>query len=178
MGGDRSGSTTFAGYSDIAADRPGFLYVNSEADVRHGLQIAERYGVHPSYAIYEPGFARLGAALASRVPGVPAPIYRFMFSDGFAFGFPPRPYALESYVQLLGELDGAAPWMVAGLQVDILPLVAPAVRLGGHVRVGLEDAPFGSEWSNMRWTEAALGEIAASGGVPASADEVRKSILR
>lgn len=171
------GSVAFASYSDIDADRTGFLYSNPEADVRHGLSLARRYGFHPSYAIYEPGFARLGAALAARYPGVPTPIYRFMFSDGFAFGFPPREYALESYRRLMEDLDGEAPWMIAGLQVNILPLIEHATRRGGHVRVGLEDAPFGSDWSNMRWTEAALKEITAAGADVADAKEVRALVL-
>jgi uncharacterized protein (DUF849 family) len=167
------GSATFTSYADIAEDKPGFLYSNPEADVRYGLALARQYGFHPSYAVYEPGFARLGAALAGRYPGVPKPLYRFMFSDGFAFGYPPRAYALDSYLQLMSELDAGAPWMVGGLQVDILPLIGAAIERGGHVRVGLEDAPFGSTWSNVRWTEAALEEMARAGGEPASAAEVR-----
>lgn len=172
------GSVAFASYSDIGADKEGFLYSNPEADVRHGLSLARQYGFHPSYAIYEPGFARLGSALAARYPGVPTPIYRFMFSDGFAFGFPPRDYALESYLRLMEELDAGAPWMIAGLLVNILPLIGYATRRGGHVRVGLEDAPFGSGWSNMRWTEAALEKIAAAGADVANADEVRARVSR
>lgn len=157
------GSAMFTSYADISEDKPGFLYSNPEADVRYGLALAKQYGFHPSYAIYEPGFARLGAALAARYPGVPKPLYRFMFSDGFAFGYPPRDYALDSYLGLMSELDADAPWMVGGLQVNILPLIGPAIERGGHVRVGLEDAPFGSEWSNAHWTEAAVEEIARTG---------------
>ena len=171
------GSATFASYTDIAADQRGFLYTNTEAEVRYGLSLAQKFGFHPSYAIYEPGFARLGVALAQRYPKLPKPIYRFMFSDGFAFGYPPRPYALDSYVQLLQELDCEAPWMIAGLQVNLLPLIDGAVSLGGHVRVGLEDAPFGSDWSNMRWTEAAIKEILRSGADVMTVDQVRNSMF-
>lgn len=170
------GSTTFASYADIAADKPGFLYSNPEADVRYGLSLASTHGFHPSYAIYEPGFARLGAALASRYPGIPKPIYRFMFSDGFAFGYPPRSYALESYIQLMEELDADAPWMIGGLQVDVLPLIPEAARRGGHIRVGLEDAPFGSAWRNMEWTQAALEKIADAGAEVANANDVRAQL--
>ena len=44
---------------------------------------------------------RLGEALYRSVPDCPVPIYRFMFSDGFAFGFPPEPSFMESYCDLL-----------------------------------------------------------------------------
>lgn len=167
------GSATFTSYADIARDIPGFLYQNPEADVRYGLSLAREYGFHPGYAIYEPGFARLGAALAARYPGVPQPVYRFMFSDGYAFGYPPRAYALESYLALMAELDADAPWMVAGLQVDILDLIPDAVGRGGHVRVGLEDAPFGTPVTNTQWTERAAARIAGAGGTLMTADQVR-----
>lgn len=170
------GSATFAGLDDIAEDRPGFLYSNPEADIRHGLDLARTHGFHPSYAVYEPGFARYGAALAARYPGVPRPIYRFMFSDGFAFGYPPRAWALDGYVRLLEELDATAPWMIGGLRVDILPLIGEAVTRGGHIRVGLEDSPFGTPLGNMDWTEAALEEIAKAGGETMNATEVREML--
>ena len=32
--------------------------------VRHAMAFAKRYGFHPAYAVYEPGFTRAGAALA------------------------------------------------------------------------------------------------------------------
>ncbi len=68
--------------------------------MRHALAFAMRYGFHPAYAIYEPGFTRAGAALA-RAAGAKTPIYRFMFSDTFAYGFPPKPYALDRALALL-----------------------------------------------------------------------------
>jgi 3-keto-5-aminohexanoate cleavage enzyme len=80
------GSVAFASYSDIAADKSGFLYSNTEADVRYGLSLARQYGFHPSYAIYEPGFARLGAAQALRYPGVPVPIYLWLSAPGICAG--------------------------------------------------------------------------------------------
>ena len=62
-----------------------------------------RFGFVTSYAIYEPGFVRLGEALARVVSGCPAPVYGFLFSDLFTFGFPPQAYALEAYLRLLEE---------------------------------------------------------------------------
>jgi 3-keto-5-aminohexanoate cleavage enzyme len=95
------GSVNFARFDRLAAGEQGFVYMNPESHVRRGLQLAARHQFHPSYAIYEAGFVRLGAALHRQVPTAPAPIYRLMFSDGFAFGFPPHEYALEAYRTLL-----------------------------------------------------------------------------
>ena len=50
-----------------------------------------------SFAIYEPGFLRLGAMLSRNIKGCPRPVYRFMFSDKFSFGFP----AEEIYLKLI-----------------------------------------------------------------------------
>ncbi len=127
-------------------------------------------------SVYEPGFTRLGQALARDYPGLPTPIYRFMFSDEFAWGFPPRPACLDAHLALLAELAPEAPWMVAGLGVDIRPLIAPAVARGGHVRVGLEDAPWRSELSNGQWVEAAARAIRAAGAEPASAMDARVAL--
>ena len=152
------------------------VYLNPLDHVRHGLALASRFGFHPGYAIYEAGFARLGAALARLVSHLPQPIYRFMFSQALLFGFPPEDYALDAYLHLLASEAPGAPWMVAGLEVDILPLVASAARRGGHVRVGLEDAPLGSPRSNLDWVRAGRDAIERAGARLASAAEVRAAL--
>ncbi|HKU96909.1 MAG TPA: 3-keto-5-aminohexanoate cleavage protein, partial [Vineibacter sp.] len=63
------GSTNLTHYAAIAAARPGFVYANPEDHIRHGLALAQRHARSPSYAIYEPGFLRLGAALHRAHPG-------------------------------------------------------------------------------------------------------------
>jgi uncharacterized protein (DUF849 family) len=152
------------------------VYLNPRDHVEHGLALASRFRFHPGYAIYEPGFVRLGAALAGAAQALPQPIYRFMFSQALLFGFPPQEYALDAYLQLLGDEAPGAPWMVAGLAVDILALVPAAVRRGGHVRVGLEDAPLGSKRSNLDWVRAGRDAIEHAGGKLASAAEVRAAL--
>jgi uncharacterized protein (DUF849 family) len=152
------------------------LYLNPVDHVRHGLALARRFAFHPGYAIYEAGFLRLGAALAREI-GVPQPIYRFMFSQGLRFGFPPTEYALDAYLHLLADEAGeGAPWMVAGLTVDVLALAPTVVERGGHLRVGLEDAPLRSTRSNVEWVRAARDAIERSGGELASAAEVRAAL--
>lgn len=155
-----------------------FVYVNPDEHVRHGLDLAARHGFHPGYAIYEPGFVRMGAARARDTARLPQPVYRLMFSDSMPFGFPPAVYALEAYLKLLADEAPGSPWMIAGLWVDVLPLVAAAVQRRGHVRVGLEDAPLGSGRSNVEWTRAARRAIEAAGGRLASSAEVRGALKK
>jgi 3-keto-5-aminohexanoate cleavage enzyme len=165
-------------FTELAIDRdtpPALTYLNPESHVRHALAFAARYGFHPAYAIYEPGFTRAGAALA-RATGSKMPIYRLMFSETFAYGFPPRHYGLSAHVALLNEEVPAAPWMIAGLSVDIRPLIPETVRLGGHIRVGLEDARFGCTMTNTALVEEAVKLIRANGAEPATVAEMRTAL--
>jgi 3-keto-5-aminohexanoate cleavage enzyme len=171
------GSVNLVHYGAIATGREGEVYVNSESDIHAGLELSRRFHVHASYAIYEPGFLRLGAALHRRHPGAPQPIYRLMFSEQWAFGFPPAPFALSAYREMLRCEAPSAPWMVAALGGDVLPLVADTVAAGGHVRVGLEDAPLGSRVGNVDLVRRAAEAITAARGSLATAAEVREALL-
>ena len=170
------GSVNVSSFQAMKEGREGFVYLNPEDHIRRGLTLARDHGFTPSYAIYEPGFLRQGAALHAAIPDTPAPVYRFMFSEAYSFGFPPTPYALDAYLSLLAEAAPGAAWMVAGLGVDIAPMIGPAVRAGGHVRVGLEDAPIGESRSNLDWITIATAEIGKAGGRVATPDEVRAAL--
>lgn len=172
----RRGLLEWAAVDPGSVNIDSFAYVNPDEHVRHGLALAARHGFHPGYAIYEPGFVRLGAARAKEIGRLPQPIYRLMFSDTLPFGFPPSGYALEAYLRLLADEAPGAPWMVAGLAVDVLPLIALTVERRGHVRVGLEDAPLGSARSNIEWVRAGRRAIEAAGGRLASSAEVRSAL--
>ncbi len=160
------GSVNFTLTATTSAAKPAGTYLNPESHVRHAIDFAARYGFHPAFAIYEPGFTRAGAALA-RAASVKTPIYRFMLSEQFAFGFPPKPYAPAAHLALLEEEAGPAPWMIAGLGADIRPLIGEAVARGGHVRVGLEDA---------RLVEEAVRIVRDHGAEPATAAELRQTL--
>jgi len=169
------GSINLATFEEISDGRPGSLYLNPGEHIRRGLALAVKHRFVPSYAIYEPGFLRLGAALARSVPDCPRPIYRFMFSESLTFGFGPDAYALDAYLKLLGEHAAGGHWMIAGLGVDIRPLIAHAVARGGHVRVGLEDAPWGTDRKNVQWVEDAASILGSLGERPATAAEIRRA---
>lgn len=164
------GSVHFSRFDDLGQ---GGIYQNPHADILEGMRIAREHNVHPSYAIYEPGFTRLGAALAAIAPPSPTPVYRFMFSDEFAWGFPPRDKYLDVHLDLLAETAPGAPWMIAGLGVDVAPLIPHTVARGGHVRVGLEDARWGCTQSNEALVQDAVRRVREAGGEPATTAEVR-----
>jgi 3-keto-5-aminohexanoate cleavage enzyme len=169
------GSVDFARFESIRDADAGFVYENSLSDIHDGMRVAQEHQLHAGFAIYEPGFSRLGAALAAAY-GVPSPIYRFMFSEEFAWGFPPKPEYLDAHRALLNEVAPGAPWMIAGLGVDIRPLISHAVARGGHIRVGLEDARWGDQHTNAQLVEDAVARIRAAGGEPATSADVRATL--
>lgn len=60
--------------------------------------------------------------------------------------------------------------------MEIEPLIELAVTRGGHVRVGLEDAPLGSAFDNRTLVDRARRLIEAAGGMLASAAEMRTAL--
>jgi 3-keto-5-aminohexanoate cleavage enzyme len=167
------GSAVFTRFDEIARGEAGYTYFNPDDHFREGMRIAAHYSLRPSYAIYEAGCMRLGAATAAAMPNVPTPVYRFMFAEEFCFGYPPKPNYLDAHLALLGEVAAGAPWMVAGLGVDIRPLIEPAIARGGNIRVGLEDRPWGVRETNRGLVEEAVQLARAAGAEPATAAEVR-----
>jgi 3-keto-5-aminohexanoate cleavage enzyme len=170
------GSVNLTAYASLASQHTGMVYLNPESDIRTGLALCAKHDLYPTYAIYEPGFLRLGAAMAAQTRSLRSPIYRFMFSEGMTFGMPPRDYALAAYRSLLAEYAPDADWMVAGYLVDLTHLIPEVVATNGHVRVGLEDAPFGSDRSNRQWVSHAADAIQKAGGELATAEDVRRSL--
>ena len=69
----------FSRFENIQADRPGTVYVNSEAEVRQGLTLAGAHAFHLAYARHEPGF--IGSAALRRqfrhAPRPPRPLHVF-----------------------------------------------------------------------------------------------------
>jgi uncharacterized protein (DUF849 family) len=169
------GSVNFTLARTAPGAPPADTYINPEGQVRDALALALRHGLPPNFAIYEPGFARAGAALA-RAAGTKPPLYRLMFSETFAAGFPAKPYALSAYLALLEDVADGAPWMIAGFSADVRPLIGETVARGGHVRVGLEDAPLGSKKSNFAWVEDAVRLVHQHGGEIASSADVRRDL--
>ena len=143
------GTTQITELNPANSEQVQFLYVNSEAEIRYGLELASRYNFIPSFAIYEPGFLRLGAMLFRNTKGCPRPIYRFMFSDKLSFGFPAKEIYLQAYIDLLKQTNPEAVWMIAGLQVNLRGIICTCLEAGGHIRTGLEDSYFYSEVGNL-----------------------------
>ena len=171
------GSVNFCRFDNAEAGMGGNgVYINTNPALNAAARLAAKYKFHPAYACYEAGFVRHGALLHRLNPTMPVPIYRVMLSSGMTFSFPPEPWAVEAYAKLLATCAPGSPWMIAGLAVDVLPLIPSVVALGGGVRVGLEDAPFGIGRSNLELVGAAVEAIQKAGSEPATTAEVRAEL--
>jgi uncharacterized protein (DUF849 family) len=58
----------------------------------------------------------------------------------------------------------------------IRPLIGEAVARGGHIRVGLEDAPLGTRVGNPALVEEAVQIVRDLGAEPASAADLRLAL--
>ncbi len=112
----------------------------------------------------------------ARAANTRIPIYRLMFCNQIAVGFPPKPYALSAYLSLLEDEAPGAPWMIAGVSADVRPLIGETIARGGHIRVGLEDAPLGTKASNLEMVEEAVQMVREHGAEPASPAEMRRAL--
>ncbi len=167
------GSVNITHRMQAAAGLDGVHYQNPDDHIRELLKLAARDGWRPAYAIYEPGFARLGAALAAATPGLKSPVYRVMFSDNLLFGMLPSHRGLDFYAAHLDVTAPGAPRMLSGLDADLSALIEPALALGFHIRVGLEDAPFGTDRSNAELVAGAVRTIERAGFAIAAPAQVR-----
>lgn len=167
------GSVNIVHRRQIEAGMDGFVYANPDDHIGALLKLAAQDGWRPAYAIYEPGFARLGAAHAARVPELKTPIYRVMFSDGLLFGMSPSPANVAFYARHLRDAAPGAPFMVSGLDSSVEPIVEAAVAAGAHIRAGLEDAPFGCARTNVDLIGGARRAIESAGARVATPAEAR-----
>jgi 3-keto-5-aminohexanoate cleavage enzyme len=56
------------------------------------------------------------------------------------------------------------------------PLIGETIRRGGHIRVGLEDAPLGTKASNPQLVEEAVRMVREHGAEPATPAEMRQAL--
>jgi len=91
-------------------------------------------GVLPELEVFETGHLLLAKRMIET--GHIEPPGMFQICLGIAWGQPATPEAM-SYMRNL--LPPGSPWFAFGISLHQFPMVAQAVLLGGHVRVGLED---------------------------------------
>ncbi len=160
---------------DIATMNFGdYAFVNVPKILAKMAEGIRKAGVKPELEVFDTGHVRLArkmiqdGALDGENP-------LFQLCLGVPWG---APATTESMMFMKSLLPAGATWAGFGISSMEMPMVAQAVLLGGHVRVGLEDNLY-IERGKLAPSNAALVEQAAKiirslGDEPATPDQARE----
>jgi uncharacterized protein (DUF849 family) len=133
-------------------------------------------GVIPELEVFEAGHLLLARRMIET--GHIKPPGMFQICLGIAWGQPATP---EAMYYMRSMLPPASPWFAFGISLHQFPMVAQAVLLGGHVRVGLEDNIYLGKGqlapSNAALVEKAVGIIEILGDHVATPTEARTMLV-
>jgi uncharacterized protein (DUF849 family) len=134
----------------------GYVFVNTQSHLEAMAVAIRDAGVIPELEVFEAGHLLLARRMIET--GHIKPPGMFQICLGIAWGQPATPEAMH-YMRSM--LPPASPWFAFGISLYQFPMVAQAVLLGGHVRVGLEDNIYLGK-GQLAPSNAALVEKAAA----------------
>ena len=111
------------------------VYVSTSDYIKTGAEMISQVGVRPELEVFNLGHLRYSLKLMKDgVFDAPAMI---QFCPGVPHGAPANTGAMKAMADMVRDHDVI--WSAFGVGHDQLRMVAQAILLGGHVRVGLED---------------------------------------
>lgn len=110
------------------------VFINTPADLKKMAEAIRKVNVKPEMETFELGHIRLAKHLIEQGLIEAPPLFQICL--GIPWGAPATP---EVMMAMRNELPGGAEWAAFGIGAMQFPMVAQAVLLGGHARVGLED---------------------------------------
>ena len=111
------------------------VYISTSGYIRRGAERIRDLGVRPELEIFDLGNLRFALELLQEgIFDAPA---MMQFCLGVPYGAPADTAAMKTMADMVRGRDVI--WSAFGVGRDQLRMVAQAVLLGGHVRVGLED---------------------------------------
>ncbi|HWK14420.1 MAG TPA: 3-keto-5-aminohexanoate cleavage protein [Rhizobiaceae bacterium] len=148
------------------------IFVNTNADVTRLADLSREAGVLPELEVFDAGQIEFAKHLL-RSGKVASPAF-FQLCLGVPGGSPATAQAMVYMASLLPE---GSQWAAFGIGPHEFPMVAQAIVLGGHVRVGLEDNLYIERGvyapSNAALVEKAGKIVALLGEHVASSQEAR-----
>lgn len=147
------------------------VYINTANWARRQAKLIQEAGVKPEIECFDLGHVRLGRQLVDEglVDGDPL----FQICLGIPWGAEAN---TESMMAMRDRLPRNAHWAAFGIGRMQMPMVAQAVLLGGHVRVGLEDNLYlrkGVHGSNGELVDKARGIVESLGARAMTPAEAR-----
>jgi uncharacterized protein (DUF849 family) len=141
--------------------------INTPTHLRTMARLMREAGVLPELEVFDTGHIRLARRLMDE--GVLATPPMVQLCLGIPYGAPATP---EAMIMMRDMLPQPCVWAAFGISMHQFPMVAQAVVLGGHVRVGLEDNLYLERGvfapSNAALVERAVTIIRSLGDRPAS----------
>ncbi len=152
-----------------------FVFENRFGDIQYFLEEMVRVGTLPEMEVFDAG--HLNNVTPFLDMGILKPPYVFSFVMGVLGGIAATP---ENLLHQARNAPAASHWQVIGIGRVQWRLVATALAIGGHIRVGLEDnfyLPSGKmASSNGELVEAAVQLSRLVGREPASIAETRQML--
>jgi uncharacterized protein (DUF849 family) len=152
------------------------VFVNTPAHLRRMAREILDNGTKPELEVFELGHIRLARHLIDS--GLIASPPLFQICLGIPWG---APATSETMFAMRDHLPDSAIWAAFGIGAAQFPMVAQAVLLGGHVRVGFEDNLYLARGvpalSNAALVEKAVRIVQELGEHPATPNEAR-NLLR
>jgi uncharacterized protein (DUF849 family) len=155
----------------------GYVFVNTPSYLEAMAVAIRDAEVLPELEVFEAGHLRLATRMIET--GHIKPPGMFQICLGIAWAQPATP---EAMAYMRGLLPPQSPWFAFGISLHQFPMVAQAVLLGGHVRVGLEDNIYLGKGelapSNAALVEKAVRIIELLGDKVATPAESRRMLFR
>lgn len=134
----------------------------------------QELGIKPELEAFDLGHVRLANKLVADGLIGPRPLYQFCLDVPWG-----APADAASVLAMRALLPPDALWSAFGISRMQMPMVAQAILLGGHVRVGLEDNLYleqGMLATNEQLVERAVSIIKSLGGRVLSAAQAREKL--
>ncbi len=150
------------------------IYISTPQCLRREAELIQSWGVKPEMEVYDLGDIRFGRQLIDEELIDSPPLFQICL--GIPWG---APSDTDSMLALRNALPGGANWTGFGISRMEMPMVAQAVLLGGHVRVGLEDNLYlerGVLATNAQLVERAVQIIKSLGARVVGPDEAREQL--
>lgn len=111
-----------------------WVFANTPRHLEEMAAAIRAAGVRPELEVFEAGHVRLARAFLDRGLIERPPLFQLCL--GVSWG---QPATSEAMLYMRDMLPDDANWFAFGVAAAQFPMVAQAILLGGHVRVGLED---------------------------------------
>ncbi len=147
------------------------VVIQTPIQLRQQAELIRSYGVKPEMEIFDSGNLWFAKQLCKEGLIDDPPMFQLCL--GIPWG---APVNTQTMAYMVGELPANCVWAGFGIGRWEMPMVAQAVVLGGHVRVGLEDNLYlekGVYASNGTLTERAVQIVRLIGAQVATPTEAR-----